>query len=299
MSFFETEETNQFTFEAFAAHPFYTAINRSLVQQALAPLATRPPDATLTLVDMACGTGAITRLIAEELARQGRQARILAVDPSADALRHAQKSLEVLGAEADFFQGEAVDLPTLVHDADAAFFCNAIHLIADKRATFRQMAAILAPSGIFACNSAFYTGTNVESTLRFSRLWIRRAVQWLRKAHPEVQLSREAKAIAMQWLTPEEYSSLLKESGFSRVETVQERVMMSLDGLRDLGHYWLFIEGALPGAPLALGAAALGTTVYQACQELGMTEVPRMWLQIVARNGEGNAQQEGLHREHP
>jgi len=237
------------------------------------------------MVDMACGTGAVTRLIAEELARRGRQARILAVDPSADALQRAQKSLEGLGVQADFFQGEAGDLPTLVHDVDAVFFCNAIHLIADKRATFRQMAAILAPGGIFACNSAFYTGTNVESTLRFSRLWIRRAVQWLRKAHPEVQLSRGAKAIAMQWLTPEEYSSLLKESGFSRVETVQERVMMSLDGLRDLGHYWLFIEGALPGAPLALGAAALGTTVYQACQELGMTEVPRMWLQIIARNG--------------
>lgn len=60
MSFFESEETNQCTFEAFAAHPFYTAINRSLVQQALASLVTRPTDATLTIVDMACGTGAIT-----------------------------------------------------------------------------------------------------------------------------------------------------------------------------------------------------------------------------------------------
>jgi hypothetical protein len=60
-------------------------------------------------------------------------------------------------------------------------------------------------------------------------------------------------------------------------------VMMSLDCLRDLGHYWLFIEGALPGAPLALGAAALGAAVYQAGQELGMTEVPRLWLRIIAR----------------
>ena len=285
MSFFESEETNQFTFEAFAAHPFYTAINRSLVQQALAPLVTCPTDATLTIVDMACGTGAITRLIAEELAPQGRQVRIIAVDPSADALRRAQKSIEEMGATADFFQGEAADLPTLVNDADAAFFCNAIHLLADKRSTFRHMAAILAPGGIFACNSAFYEGTNVEETVRFGRLWTRRAVAGLRKAHPEVQLAREAKAIAMQWLTTEEYSSLLEESGFSRVETVQERVMMSLDGLRDLGHYWLFIEGALPGAPLALGAAALGTAVYQAGQELGMTEVPRRWLQIVATKG--------------
>ncbi len=289
MSFFETEETHQFTFAAFAAHPFYTAINRSLVQQALEYLRPRPTHAPLTLVDMACGTGAITRLMAEELANQGRQAYIIAVDPSTDALGRAQKSIETPGVKVDFFQGEAVDLPRFVHDADAAFFCNAIHLIADKRSTFRQIAAILAPGGIFACNSAFYNGTNVESTLHFSRLWIRRAVQWLHQAHPEVRLSREAKAIAMQWLTPEEYSRLLGESGFSRIEMRQEPVMLSLDGLRDLGHYWLFIQGALPGAPLALGACALGAAVYQACQELGMTEVPRMWLQIVATYGEGQS----------
>ena len=64
-----------------------------------------------------------------------------------------------------------------------------------------------------------------------------------------------------------------------------EGISKSYEMPSDLGHYWLFIEEALPGAPLALGAAALGTTVYQACQELGMTEVPRMWLQIVARHG--------------
>jgi hypothetical protein len=58
----------------------------------------------------------------------------------------------------------------------------------------------------------------------------------------DVQFSREAKAIAMQWLTPEEYSSLPRESGFSQVETVQDLVMLSPDGLWDLGHYWLFIR---------------------------------------------------------
>ena len=42
MSFSESEETPHLALEAFAAHPFYTAINRSLVQQALAPLVIRP-----------------------------------------------------------------------------------------------------------------------------------------------------------------------------------------------------------------------------------------------------------------
>jgi ubiquinone/menaquinone biosynthesis C-methylase UbiE len=289
MSLMETEETNQFSFEPFAAHPFYTEVNRALVRQALAHLATYPRDTAFTIVDMACGTGAITRLIIEEMAGQGRleQTCIIGVDPSAEALRRAHRSIEELRdrgmkAKTEFIQGEANDLPTIVQNADAAFFCNAIHLVADKGAAFQQVASILAPRGIFACNSAFYQGTYVAGTERFYRLWTRRAMAWLRQEHPEVRVSRETKAMAMQWLTPEEYMQQLKEGGFSEVEIAQTNAIMSLDAWRDIGRYWLFIEGALPGIPLALGAAALEAAVYQAGQELGLTEVPRTWLQIVA-----------------
>ena len=94
MSLMETDETNKFTFEAFAAHPFYTDVNRALVQHALSHLSSRPVDDPLTIVDMACGTGAITRLVAHELAQQGRQGHIIGIDPSAEALRRAQKSVE-------------------------------------------------------------------------------------------------------------------------------------------------------------------------------------------------------------
>jgi ubiquinone/menaquinone biosynthesis C-methylase UbiE len=282
MEMIETEETNQFTFEAFAAHPFYTEVNRALVRQALVHFATRPVDVPLTIVDMACGTGAITRLVAEEIARQGRQAHLIGVDPSAEALRRAQKSMEEMGTRADFIQGDANSLPSIVHNADAAFFCNAIHLVPNKLSAFQQMASILAPGGIFACNSAFYEGTYVEGTDRFYHLWIRHAMRCLRKEHPEVRLSREEKAQAMQWLTPGDYIESLKQAGFGSAETNYEQVNITLDAWRDLGHYWLFIEGALPGAPLAFAAAALEKAVYQAGQELGLTEVPRMWLQIVA-----------------
>jgi ubiquinone/menaquinone biosynthesis C-methylase UbiE len=283
MGLLETDETDQFNFEAFTTHAFYTEINRSLVQKALAPLAMHPTHKRLTIVDMACGTGAITQLIATEMARQGHQnSHIIAVDPSIEALRLARISMEEMGVRAEFIQGETADLATLVQDADAAFFCNAIHLIPDKLSAFKQMAAILAPGGVLACNTAFYDGTNLEDTVRFGRLWIRRAVGWLHKEHPEVRLSRDTKVTAMQWLPPEEYISLIEQSGMSDVEVTQERVTMTLDGIRDLGRYWLFIEGALPGAPLTIGAAALGSTVYEVGQELGMTEVPRRWLQIVA-----------------
>ena len=286
MGLIETNETNLYTFEPFAAHAFYTDINRALVKHTLKHLIQRPQGTTLTIVDMACGTGAVTRLIAEEMARQDRlaQTRIIGVDPSAEALRRAKKGMDEtgLGVQADFVQGEAEDLPKLVQNADAAFFCNAIHLVPDKLTAFRQMASILAAGGIFGCNSAFYTGTYVPGTERFYRLWTRRAIGWLRKEHPEVRPSREEKAMAMQWITPQDYIDLLKQSGFPTVETEKDDVPISLDGWRDLGQYWLFIDGALPGVPLAYGAKALGKAVYEAGQELGITEVLRTWLQIIA-----------------
>ena len=289
MGLIETDETNLYTFEPFASHAFYTNVNRALVQQTLAHLIKRSGDTTLTIVDMACGTGAVTRLIAEEMAKQQLLSRthIIGVDPSAEALRRAQKGMEEmgLGVKADFIQGEAEDLPKIVQNADAAFFCNAIHLVPNKLDAFEQMSTILAPNGVFGCNSAFYDGTYVPGTERFYRLWTRRAVGWLKQEHPEARLSREAKAMAMQWLTREEYIDTLKKGGFADVETHNENVLISLDGWRDLGQYWLFIEGALPGVPLAFAAKALEISVYQVGQELNLTEVPRTWLQMVALKG--------------
>ncbi len=286
MGLIETDETNLYTFEPFAAHTAYTEVNRALVRQALKHLVARSNDTVVTIVDMACGTGVITRLIAEEIAQQGqlRQTRLIGVDPSAEALRRAQKGMEEMSTtiQAEFIQGEATDLPSLVQNVDAAFFCNAIHLVPDKLTAFQQIAAILAPGGIFGCNSAFYEGTYVPGTERFYRLWTRRAVGWLKKEHPDAHLSREAKAMAMQWLTPADYVNLLKQCNFAEVETEWRNADISLDGWRDLGQYWLFIEGALPGVPLAYGAKALETAVYQAGQELGLTTVSRTWLQIVA-----------------
>ena len=72
MGLMETEETNQFTFEAFASHAFYTEINRSLVRKALASLLIHSADQARTIIDMACGTGSVTRLIAEEIAAHER-----------------------------------------------------------------------------------------------------------------------------------------------------------------------------------------------------------------------------------
>ncbi|HEU5347618.1 MAG TPA: hypothetical protein VFU63_03295, partial [Ktedonobacterales bacterium] len=107
---------------------------------------------------------------------------------------------------------------------------------------------------------------------------------WLRKNHPGVRTSRTEKATAMQWLTPDEYAEALEANGLHVVDRTEETALMPLRAWQDIGRYWLFIEGALPGVPIPIGAAALEQSAAEAMAELDITEVPRNWLHIVAQH---------------
>jgi hypothetical protein len=54
-----------------------------------------------------------------------------------------------------------------------------------------------------------------------------------------------------------------------------------------------FIEGALPGVPLAAGAEALEHGAAGAFEELGLEYVPRNWLQVVASLGRAASPEHG------
>jgi hypothetical protein len=45
----------------------------------------------------------------------------------------------------------------------------------------------------------------------------------------------------------------------------------------------MFIEGALPGVPLDIGAEALRRGAEEAFAELKLSHVPRNWLQVIAQ----------------
>ncbi len=278
-----SREHDIYSYEAFTQHAFYAAVNRALVERAVAQLTTRPAGERLYVVDLGCGTGAITHMVVEALKARGRDARVIGVEPSADALRLAERRLAGSGMEVSFVQGDSADLARLPVRPDAVFFCNAIHLVSDKDAVIEQIAAALAPGGLFACNSAFFTGAYAEGTERFYRLWTRRAIGWLRREHPEVRLSRDAHALAMQWLSQDDYAGLLRKHGFQVLHNELDEALMPLRAWQDIGRYWLFIEGALPGAPIPVGADALEASAAEAFEELGLSVVPRNWLQLVAQ----------------
>lgn len=271
-----------YTFDPFARHQFYHDVNESLVRMAIGKLDdARPAGHHVRVFELASGTGAVTELILDELERRGRPATVTGVEPSFEAVEIARDRLK--GRDVSFELGDIDRLVTLAPAADAVFFCNAIHLIPEKAEVIGKIARVLSSGGFFAANSSFYDGAYAPGSERFYHLWTRRALGWLRKNHPDVRPSKNGKTTAMQWLSAEDYAALLTDSGFRVAVSEQEQAQMPLRSWQDIGRYWLFIEGALPGVPIPLGADALEYGAAEAFTELGLTEVPRNWLQLVGQ----------------
>jgi SAM-dependent methyltransferase len=180
----------------------------------------------------------------------------------------------------EFIQGSAEWVSRLVSSADAVVFLNAIHLVPDKAQVIGEIRKILKKDGVFAFNTTFFKGAYVEGTSGFWRRWIVRAVQALRERGLEVRHS--AHAVAREFLTPEEYAELCVQAGFQRPVVDLVRIEMTPESLEDIGRFSLFIEGALPGVPLADGATALKEVLRRTMEETGMQSVPRNWLECVA-----------------
>ena len=124
-------ERDVYSYEPFTRHAFYLDVNRRLVRRVARLLRATGSGEQLSVVDLGAGTGALTRILAETFHECGVDARITAVEPSAAALVIAERQLAGSATDIRFVHGDAADLPGLA-PVDVVFFCNAIHLVADK-----------------------------------------------------------------------------------------------------------------------------------------------------------------------
>src|SRR5438046_7894401 len=94
-------DEERFSFAPFARHPFFTEVNRWIVERVICP-------SRRTIVDLGCGPGAVTQLIVDRLGPSG-DGRVIGVDPSATALEKARRAIKsrVGGIDADHEIGRA------------------------------------------------------------------------------------------------------------------------------------------------------------------------------------------------
>lgn len=269
-------EEERFSFERFASHPFFKEVNAWLVAHTGILRNSK-------VVDLGCGPGAVTELILAELDESAPGACVYAVDPSPSALELARKRIH--SRIVRFIQGSGERLASLVPQVDAVVFTNAVHLISDKVTVFEQVFKSLLPGGSFSFNSTFFHGAYTEGTQRFYKLWVLRAMRWLQDQGYAV--TRGVKATAMQWVTVDEYRGLLRATGFGDPQIELHEKTLNQQSLEDIGSFSLFIEGALPGVPLEIGAEALRRGVAEAFHELKLSSIPRNWLQVIVRRPPG------------
>ncbi len=266
---------SEFSFSTFSQNPFYENLNAKLVAMA-------EPGSGQRIVDLACGTGGVTKLILEQV-RGARDSVVIAMDHSASALKQAMEDLKSHRDNAvQFVQSQVEQVSdSLKERADTIIFCNAIHYIPDKDALVGEISKSLNPGGKFAFNTSFYEGGQVPESMAFYRKWMFKSARVLRREHG-LSPQRSEKVESRKHLSPEQYRELLERNGFQVIRLEEDTVLVPIEGWLDISTFEDFISGTLPGVPLKEASDSLQKGVHQTFEEMNIDHVPRNWLDVVA-----------------
>ncbi len=267
--------SRDYSFKRFSDNDFYGRQNAVLVDLA-------GVDSGQRIIDLACGTGGVTKIIADRLLG-AKHSAIIGIDHSSSALKQAMEELKDRGDTAvQFVQSQMENISEAVKGkVDTIILCNAIHYIPDKDAVLAEIARTLKPGGKLAFNTTFYNGSLPQETHIFYRKWMLKANRFLRREYG-LTPSKAEKVEARKQLTPDEYRMLLEKQGFDIVHQKIDTVEFTRDGFLDISTFSDFIEGSLPGVPFKEASTALQAGVNQAFEEMKVDWLPRNWLDVVA-----------------
>jgi ubiquinone/menaquinone biosynthesis C-methylase UbiE len=264
---------DEYSIERFAQHGFYQDVNRRLVALTALRRGQR-------VVDLGAGTGAVTRMVAAAV--DGPGAEVIALDSSQSELEVARSHGAYPGqAWVRYVCGDAHALPQiLAQQADAVFFCNAIHLVRDKERLLSDIRPAIRAQGTLSVNTSFFDGAEPPEAEPFYRRWMLKSLRVLKRRYG--RSPDRNKAEARNRLGTDDYVRLLEHTGYRVTRREVMTVPMPLGGFQDISRYRLWIEGVLPGVPLDQGSESLIEGACEALGELGMSTVPRSWLLLVA-----------------
>ncbi len=267
------------SFDLFAARDEYRSVNAELVAKV--------PDlqSAKVIVDIGAGTGLITH----EAARVAQNAHVLAIEPDR---RQIQKAIPYLGncrGRVDFIQSRAEDLlPTMPESfADVVFFCNAAHLLSDeeKEECIQSIYRILRPGGYLVLNTAFAAESEPSQTKGYYFRWMKAAGKIRKKLG--LTLSKEERSKARDPIGREDYLGILGKAGFVPVVNELSEIPIPREGWEAICHYWLFLDGAMPGVDPSIANPILIMALRAAFPKWPTDTWPknwtRVWVQLIAQ----------------
>jgi SAM-dependent methyltransferase len=191
-----------------------------------------------------------------------------------------------------FLQGTADCLPLLDQSVDAVLMGNSIHNLPDQDRLLHEIHRVLKPGGLFAFNTSFFAGTFPPGTENLYHEWLKLALGYIQVKDEELRrqglggIRRKRgtshQAFSKKWPSPEDFTQLLLRNSFEVKWFCHRTIMMNQRSLETVGAYAGLACVLLSGYPVPLACEALEAAAGPAFAALGLTEVRRLWLEMVA-----------------
>lgn len=170
-----------------------------------------------TVLDAGCGSGRVTRLLAERLPR----GRVIGVDGSESMVAEARRSLADLGDRVEVVHSDLLELD-IDEPVDAAFSNATFHWVLDHGLLFRRLRAALKPGALLVAQCG--GEGNVA--------------EWRAATEAAADLPEFADSFAgwegpWNFAGPEQTESRLREAGFAEARCWLEEKIVEPDDPRD------------------------------------------------------------------
>ncbi len=125
------------------------SFHRAFAAELRSAIATLPLAPQMKVLDVGCGDGFYTGLLAERLVSPGRVVA-LDIDPNFLAVARRNPALQEARCEADFVQADLASLPDECQNCDVVWCAQSLYSLPEPIAALRHMAAAARPGGIVA-----------------------------------------------------------------------------------------------------------------------------------------------------
>jgi ubiquinone/menaquinone biosynthesis C-methylase UbiE len=290
--------TQDTTYEPYSQDPGYIHANEAL-------MASLDLTGVRRVADLACGTG----LLSQKLLALKPDLAICGLDLDAAQIEIASRHFADTGVPVGSLDDvraagkagkpcvhlrvqSAMELPFEDDEIDLTVIGNAIHLMPSKPDFLAEVARVLRPGGQLVFNSVFYVGTFPPGSESVFTEWMKEAVVVLSELNAERraagqppiprQRGKGTKAFSKGWLSEDDWRGMLTEAGFSVASANHRPVPISREGLALVGAYGGLAEVLMSGYPVDVASNCLQLAAGRAFDRLGITEVPRNWLEVTA-----------------
>jgi len=187
------------------------------------------------VLDLACGTGVVTRIAAQ---RAGTRGRLTGVDLNAGMISVARSVAAPQGATIEWLEGSALALPLRAASVDVVLCQQGLQFFSDKALALREMRRVLAPAGRIALS--VWTSAGIYNSA------VGEALSRLVDADTAARFCASRKVPARA-----ELERLTLDAGFANVSVRVQRMTIHLPRLDR------FVVEHLAGTPVAAAIAAL------------------------------------------